>query len=243
MGAKLQFPDPENQDANWDGTWDAPNSLTYKWINQDRDGRPLTVGHWDVVGTVGRPGPQGPTGKPGANGLHPTVNPETGCWIYNWTDYDPSFGANEQHEETNYPTVGSIRILGYTHIGEIDGLNNDSGWDERKKYNRNDAFMIAGEDTDSDVPVSRLYIIPWHEFVDEDGNVEDSDEAKNAHSFIDMGLLGVSGPQGQKGDTGKQGPKGVSKCQIVNSMPHGEEEGEMFLDKTTNTMFIAVTPV
>ena len=244
MAGPLVFPDPDSFPTGWDNLWDAPNQLTYKWITKSPSGSPLRVGYWNVVGTVGREGPMGPTGEAGANGLHPTINSSNGCWTYNYTDFDINTGiGTDKSEPTNYPSVGSVRILGVKAKKWVDELNTDPKWDERRAYNRNDAFMVETEDIDTGLPISTLYVIPWHELIDGDGNVEDTDDAKLAHSFVDMGYLGVQGPQGKKGDQGKTGAKGVGKCQIVLSMPRGEEEGEMFLDKTTNTMFIAVEPV
>ena len=86
-------------------------------------------------------------------------------------------------------------------------------------------------------------MIPWHELVDENYEPIDSRDGRLAHSFVDMGVLGVQGPKGDKGSKGSKGDKGLAICQIDNSMPTGNEEGEMFVDKSTNTMFIAVNPV
>lgn len=238
----LIFPDPDSFDPGWDGMWDAPNGLTYQWITESPRGVPI-AGYWNVVGTVGRQGPQGEPGPMGAPGMYPTVNSATGCWTYNYQDYKPDGTVgDEQVVLSNYPAAMTARVLGIKPISFVNELNNESKWDERKKYNRNDAFMVETYDA-NDNPTSRLFMIPWHELLDEDMRPLETNEAKLAHSFVDMGYLGVSGQTGAKGDQGPQGLKGLSKCQVVNSMPRGEEEGEMFLDKSTNTMFIAVNPV
>jgi len=241
--AELVFPDPDSFGPDWDHLWTGSNGLIYQWMTRGPGGNFLKVGYWNVVGTVGRQGPMGEPGPMGAPGLHPTISP-SGTWVYNYQDYEPD-GVTPGPEisiPTNHPSACAVRVLGVVAKAFINDLNKDDKWDERKVYNRNDAYMVEEYD-DNDNPYSRLFMIPWHELVD--GNHEPIDDADGrlAHSFADMGVLGAQGQKGDRGEQGKTGPKGSGKCQVVMSMPQGEEEGEMFIDKSTNTMFIAVNPV
>jgi hypothetical protein len=238
----LQFPNPN--DPNFEPIWTAPNKIVYEYIAEDEKGNQLNPGYWNVVGTVGVQGPMGPEGMPGANGLHPTINPETGCWVYNYNDYDDSTGLSADISvPTNHPACASFRTLGVKNLDFINQLNTDDGWAERRQYNRLDSFMVETYDAVTGAASSRLYVIPYHELIQSDGFPENSDEAKLAHSFADMGYVGLQGPKGATGERGPKGNTGAARIEVVNSMPQGEEQGEMFLDKSTNTMFIAVTPV
>ena len=241
--AGLVFPDPKSFPADWDRLWSGSNGLIYQWMERGPNGNLLSVGYWNVVGTVGRQGPMGEPGPMGAPGLHPTISND-GTWVYNYQEYeaDGVTPGPEISVPTNYPSACSVRVIGVVGKKFINDLNKDDKWDERKEYNRNDGYMVEEYD-DNDNPYSRLYMIPWHELVDADHKPIDSDDGRLAHSFADMGVLGAQGRKGDPGKEGKTGPKGAGKCNVVMSMPRGEEEGEMFIDKTTNTMFISVYPV
>ena len=86
--AGWSFPDPKSFPADWDRLWTGTNGLIYQWIERGPAGNVLDVGYWNVVGTVGRQGPMGEQGPMGAPGLHPTINPENNCWVYNYTEYE-----------------------------------------------------------------------------------------------------------------------------------------------------------
>ena len=208
MAAPLAFPDPKSFPEDWDGTWVGGNDLIYEWVQKDEK----KPGYWNVVGTVGRQGPRGEQGPMGAPGLHPTIDSDTGCWVYNWQDYeaDGVTPGPEQSVTTNYPPSCAVRVIGLRGKSYINELNSEDGWEgiddakPRKEYLRNDGFMV--EVYDDDVPSSRLFMIPWHELVDDDGNSE-TDEAKRAHSFI-VGYVGAVGPEGKQGPKGNKGDSG-----------------------------------
>ena len=102
---------------------------------------------------------------------------------------------------------------------------------------RNDAYMVETNDSNNNRSTV-LWMIPWHEDIDSSGVPTDP----ATHKFVDMGYMGMVGQTGDEGEKGDKGDKGVSKLTVVNSMPQIWEEGDMFLDKTTNTMFVGILP-
>ena len=214
--AGMVFPDPKSFPADWDRLWSGTNGLIYQWMERGPAGNLLDVGYWNVVGTVGRQGPMGEQGPMGAPGLHPTINPDNNCWVYNYTEYEAD-GVTESATisvPTNHPSACSVRIIGVAGESYINDLNKDEKWDQRKTYNRNDGYMVEHYD-DNDNPYSRLFMIPWHELVDENYEPIDSRDGRLAHSFVDMGVLGCRGQRGQRAAKGARETKGLPFVRLL----------------------------
>ena len=59
-----------------------------------------------------------------------------------------------------------------------------------------------------------------------------------------MGIMGGSGTQGEKGEQGPKGEPGGSFIKTVDYFPAGAfyQEGEMLMELSTKTIFVAVNP-
>ena len=192
------------------------NGRVYVFVAEE-DGTTFTEGHWDLIGELGPQGPQGPAGH---EGKHPVVDPDTGTWVYKYTD-----DGFDYDKDSEYPAQGVVRVLGV--------VNNKNLLPDAKKSNKGDAYFISREDVDGGA--SHLWMIPYH------------DEGNAYNVWLDMGKLGASGargPKGVQGLPGENGKDGKAVAEIVDVLPVGSyEEGKIFMERGTNTVFIAITPV
>lgn len=201
------------------------NDLEYMYIDRDEEGREFKEGHWVLVGVQAPSGPSGPAGQAGTDGRYPTIDPKTGQWIYNWSIVDKDGDAIDKNEPSNYPAQGVLRLKGL--------LANEGQLPRPETCLLGDCYFISDNSTAGD-----LYVIPFHDERDADGNV---DSSKN--EWVNMGQLGLEGPKGLPGDQGERGETGKALCEVVDVLPSGSwEPGTIYMEKNTNHLFIAIEP-
>lgn len=209
-GNKVDFPSSASHGDQFEA-----NGRVYVFVAED-DGVAFSEGHWDLVGELGPEGPRGPAGH---EGKHPTIDPETGTWVYKYTEDGLDYDKN-----SDYPAQGVVRVIGV--------VDSTSRLPEAKDCNKGDAYFINNEDVDGGA--SHLWMIPYH------------DEGPGYNSWIDMGRLGAQGQRGERGPSGfngEPGKDGKAIAEMVDYLPvQSYEEGKIFMERNTNTVFIAIDP-
>jgi hypothetical protein len=106
-------------------------------------------------------------------------------------------------------------------------------------YNLGDAYFVETYDADSNPIHSELYVIPHHDHRFSDGTID-----KNRNKWVNMGIMGGTGTQGERGEQGPKGEPGGSFIRTVDYFPAGAfyQEGEMLMELSTKTIFVAVNP-
>lgn len=199
--------------------WEAPNGLTYVYYDRDENGVEYKEGHWTLVGQKGPIGPSGNPGRAGTDGRYPTIDVNTGQWIYNWSDVDKDGVEADHSTPSNYPAQGVLRLKGLVaKPGDLPPFEDSF---------KGDCYFVSDGSTAGDLHV--------HVFNDE-GTPPPTD-------WVNMGQIGLQGKRGPEGDKGDRGEVGKAICEVVDVLPTGSwQPGTIYMEKNTNHLFIAIQP-